>query len=272
MYKGIDVSKWQESIDWQKVKNDGIQFAMLRCSFGWGKRDKYFEENYKGAKRVKLPIGVYHYSYAKSVEEAIKEADYCYSVIKGKQFEYPIAYDMEETATSSLGKEKVSAIAKAFCERMESYGYYVCIYSNKYWFNNYFTDEIFTKYDLWLAEWNEKPSFNGSFGIWQYTSKGKVDGISGYVDMNKSYKNYPSIIKSVGLNGFTKTTVKPIPVKLKKGDKVKVKNPIVYDTGKRFKLYYDVYEVLETPKSNRVVIGVDGVVTSSIHVKYLTKV
>lgn len=282
MYKGIDVSSWQKNIDWNKVKKAGIQFAMLRSSFGWGKdqHDKYFEQNYKGAKSVGIPVGAYHYSYATTPESAIKEADFCYSVIKGKQFEYPIVYDMEESSVSALGKQKVSEIAKAFCERMESYGYYVCIYANKYWLNTYFTDEIFAKYDIWLAEWGDKPTFNKSYGIWQKSSNGLVSGITGRVDLNESYRDYTKIMKNNGLNGFNKSTpvtpskteTKPVTPKLKKGDKVKVTNPINYDTGKKFKLWHKVYTVLETPKSNRVVIGVDGVVTSAIHVKYLTKV
>ena len=282
MYNGIDVSSWQKDIDWKKVKKAGVQFAMLRSSFGWGnnQKDKYFEANYKGAKSVGIPVGCYHYSYAKNVQEAIKEADFCYSVIKGKQFEYPIAYDMEEPSVRALGKTKVSEIAKAFCERMESYGYYVCIYSSKYWFNTYFTDEIFNKYDIWLAEWSEKPTCKKSFGIWQKSSKGSVSGITGNVDLNESYRDYTKIMKNNGLNGFNKSTpvtpskteTKPITNKLKKGDKVKVINPLNYDTGKKFKLWFKTYTVLETPKTERVVIGKYGVVTSAIHVKYITKV
>ena len=124
VYKGIDVSKWQGRIDWPLVKSDGVQFAMIRSSFGWneGNTDLLFETNYENATKVGIPVGAYHYSYARTPAEAIKEADFCYSVIKGKTFEYPIAYDLEESNISSLGKERVSQIAKAFCERMERYG------------------------------------------------------------------------------------------------------------------------------------------------------
>ena len=176
---GIDVSKWQGEINWSRVKNSGVEFAMIRSSFGWGagQEDVKFRYNYENAKKAGVAVGAYHYSYAKTPEEAVKEADYCYSVIKGKTFEYPIAYDMEEASVAELGREKVSAIAKAFCERMESYGYYVCIYANLYWLNNYFTNEIFEKYDIWLAQWNDKPTFTRPYGIWQKTSKGRVDGI-----------------------------------------------------------------------------------------------
>lgn len=229
VYKGIDVSKWQGRIDWSLVKNDGIQFAMIRSTFGWGKgsEDFLFDINYENAKKVDMPVGVYHYSYARTPEEAVKEAEYCYSVIKGKTFEYPVAYDMEEAGVASLGKERISAIAKAFCEKMESYGYYVCIYANKHWLDNYFDDEIFEKYDIWLAQWTTKPTFEKVYGIWQKSSKGRVAGINGYVDLNEAYKHYPSIMKYNGLNGYKKTQTKPQkeqkkPVKkvYKAGDKI----------------------------------------------------
>ena len=205
-YNGIDVSKWQGRIDWPLVKGDGVQFAMIRSSFGWGdgNEDLHFETNYENATKVGIPVGAYHYSYARTPAEAVKEAEFCHSVIKGKTFEYPIAYDLEESGVATLGKERVSEIAKAFCEKMESYGYYVCIYANKHWLENYFTDEIFEKYDIWLAQWGNKPSFNKTYGIWQKSSKGRVAGIQGYVDLNESYKHYPSIMKYNGLNGFPK--------------------------------------------------------------------
>lgn len=269
MRKGIDVSKWQGVIDWEKVKASGIQFAMIRCSFGWGSKqiDKRFEENYQKAKAVGMPVGAYHYSYATNPTSAKEEAELCLSALKGKKFEYPIAFDIEEDAVFKLGKNKVSEIIKAFCETLENAGYYVVVYSSKSKIENYFTDEIFEKYDLWVAQWTDKCTFEKPHGIWQNSSKGAVAGITGNVDTDFAYKDYPNIMKSTGLNGFSKQSTPP-----KKGDKVKVTNPINYDTGKKFKLWHKVYEVLEPPKNDRIVIGVDGVVTSAINVKYLTKV
>ena len=236
-YSGIDVSKWQGRIDWSLVKNDGVQFAMIRSTFGWGQgsEDFLFKTNYENAKKVDMPVGVYHYSYARTPEEAVKEADFCHSVIKGRKFEYPVAYDMEESGVASLGKERVSAIAKAFCERMQSYGYYVCIYANKHWLENYFTDEIFDKYDIWLAQWTTRPDFNRLYGMWQKSSKGRVEGINGYVDLNEAYKHYPSIMKNNGLNGYEKPQKKPYkpekkPVAkvYKAGDVLTLKNEKLY--------------------------------------------
>ena len=250
-YSGIDVSKWQGRIDWSLVKNDGVQFAMIRSTFGWGKgsEDFLFETNYEKAKKVDMPVGVYHYSYARTPEEAVKEADFCYSVIKGKKFEYPVAYDMEESGVASLGKERVSAIAKAFCERMQSYGYYVCIYANKHWLENYFTDEIFEKYDIWLAQWTTRPDFNRVYGMWQKSSKGRVAGINGYVDLNEAYKNYPSIMKYNGLNGYEKTQIKP-----QKHDKKPEKK--VYKAGEVITLKEEkLYASATLTKESKIISG-----------------
>lgn len=236
VYKGIDVSKWQGRIDWSLVKNDGVQFAMIRSTFGWGKEnvDILFDTNYENAKKVGVPVGTYHYSYARTPEEAVKEAEHCYSVIKGKTFEYPVAFDMEESGVAALGKKKISQIAKAFCEKMESYGYYVCIYANKHWLDNYFEDEIFENYDIWLAQWTDKPTFQKPYGIWQKSSKGSVNGINGYVDLNESYKHYPSIMKINGLNGFKKgeqgsgKNQNPVTKNYAAGQKINLKNTKLY--------------------------------------------
>jgi GH25 family lysozyme M1 (1,4-beta-N-acetylmuramidase) len=237
-YTGIDVSKWQGRIDWNLVKADGIQFAMIRATYGWGKEnvDCFFNTNYECATRAGIPVGAYHYSYARTPEEAIKEAEHCYSVIKGKAFSYPIAYDMEESVVASLGKKRISQIAKAFCEKMEDYGYYVCIYANKHWLENYFEDEIFDNYDIWLAQWTNRPTFEKVYGIWQKSPKGTVNGIKGYVDLNESYKHYPSIMKANGLNGVTKgspskKTHKPAPKNYAMGEKVTLKHTKIYSAS-----------------------------------------
>lgn len=207
LMNGIDVSKWQGTIDFQKVKDAGVQFVMMRDGFGRfsGQEDAFFERNYKEARRVGLLVGAYHYSYAKTPEEAREEARYCQSLLKGKKFEFPIAFDMEEKSVAALGKEKVSEIAKAFCEELERVGYYVCIYANKSWLLSNFTPDIFEKYDIWLAHWVNITDFSKPYGMWQYTSDGQVNGVNGRVDMDFAYKNYPNIMQVNGLNGYEKT-------------------------------------------------------------------
>lgn len=280
-YKVIDVSTWQKNIDWQKVKNDGIQAVIARSSFGRaanGQKDNRFEEHYKGAKAVGLPVGAYHYSYAKNVQEAKEEADFFLDCVKGKTFEYPVAFDIEESSQASLGKQAVTDIIVAFCEKVEAAGYYVMVYTNLNWLTNYIDTSRISKYDTWLAQWASQPTYKGFFGIWQYTSKGSVNGISGDVDMNISYKNYPEIIKSAGLNGFGKEEQKPAepqkpsyPV-FEKGAKVRVnKGAKDYNGGSLAPFVYSTeYTVLEPQVNNRVVIGINGAVTAAVRSEDLT--
>ena len=207
MFKGIDVSKWNGNINWDKIKSAGINFAIVRE--GYGKKDprqidKKFKDNINGAKSVGIHTSVYHYSYADSVEDAINEAQFCLENIEGLKLEYPVIIDVEDKEQLKLNNRQRTDIVKAFCSEIERAGYYAAFYCNLNWLNNYFIkEELLPKYDLWLAEWNkDKPSC--SCGIWQYSSAGKIDGISGNVDLDVSYKNYPEIMKNKGLNGFSK--------------------------------------------------------------------
>ena len=219
---GIDVSKWQKNIDWEKVKEAGIEFAIIRE--GYGKEnpsqiDKRFEENYKGAKAAGIPVGVYHYSYADSVEDAKKEAQSCLKNIKGKQLEYPVVFNIEDKEQLKLNNRQRTDICKAFCKEIENAGYYAMIYCNLNWWNNYLNKNELSQFDLWLAQWDvAKPSVD--CGIWQKSEKGKINGISGNVDLNESFKDYPKIMKSKGLNGFKATSqnAKYITYTVKKGD------------------------------------------------------
>lgn len=213
--KGIDVSRYQGSIDFNKVKASGIEFVMIRCGTGYGQKackDVKFETYYKQAKAAGLKVGTYFYSYAPSVTQARAEAAWVLDWIKGKQFDYPIVFDMEEQRVAKLGKAKVSAIAIAFCSVVEHAGYYVSIYSSKSWIESYYVSEVYEQFDLWVAQWASKCTYKGNYGMWQYTDKGIVPGVTGGVDCNIAYKDYPTIIKNAGLNGFTKPvrpTTKP---------------------------------------------------------------
>ena len=229
--KGIDVSTFQGSINWSKVKQSGIQFAMIRGGYGRFGYDEMFLSNYKKAKNVGMPIGVYHYSYANTVDKAKQEAEFVISYLKGKQFEYPIAYDIEDKTLMTLSVSELTSIVKTFCEKLEAAGYYVSIYSGKYWFNDKLNMKILSCYDVWLAQWNTKPTYTGPFGMWQYSSKGIVEGISGRVDMDYAYKDYPSIIKKAGLNGYPSGTpnIQPIPIETHhRGDPVVLNESPLY--------------------------------------------
>lgn len=220
-FRGIDVSKWQGNIDWKKVKASGVDFAILRAGYGSAvsQKDVTFEDNYKNAKAVGMPVGAYHYSYAKDVAGAKREAQTFLEWVKGKQFEYPVVFDIEESSVFNLGKNTVSEIIKAFCSTVENAGYYVSVYTNKNWLDNVVSDEVKSKYDTWLAQWASAPSYEGPYGMWQYTSSGTVDGISGRVDMDIAYKNYPEIIKRNKLNGWEASDVPSVSEEQEKVEK-----------------------------------------------------
>ncbi|MBO4867876.1 MAG: hypothetical protein J5582_15150 [Ruminococcus sp.] len=206
--KGIDVSVHNGDIDWGKVKADGIDFAIIRAGFGRleKQKDEKFEQNYAGAKATGIPVGAYWYSYAMTPEEAELEADVFLSVIKGKQFEMPVYFDLEEKKQFDLGKEQVSAIMRAFLKKVESAGYFVGLYGSASSLTTHTADDIKSWYTIWLAHWVDQTNYSGAYAVWQYSEKGKVDGISGNVDLDTCYKDFPTIIKGKGLNGWGKAT------------------------------------------------------------------
>lgn len=202
--KGIDVSVHNGTIDWNKVKAAGIQFAILRAGYGRvaSQKDGKFEENYKNAKAAGIPVGAYWYSYAVTPDEAKLEAQVCLEILKGKQFEFPIFFDQEEKKTLDTGKANCSEMIRAFCDTLEKAGYWAGLYTSRSCLSTHIENDIKTRYALWAAEWSDKLRYDGPVGIWQHSEKGSVDGISGNVDLDIGYKDYPSMIKAKGLNGY----------------------------------------------------------------------
>lgn len=135
------------------------------------------------------------------------------SIIKGKQFEFPVYYDVEEKKQFALGKEKVSAIMRAFLERVEAAGYFVGLYGSASSLTTHTADDIKSRYTIWLAHWVNQTSYGGAYGIWQHSEKGRVNGINGNVDLDICYKDFQTTIKSKGLNGWGKAepTSTPAP-------------------------------------------------------------
>lgn len=206
MLKGIDVSEHQGIIDFNKVKNEGIKFVIIRAGFGGktGRKDYYFETNYKNAKAAGLLVGAYWYNYAKTPEGAKIEAEKFKEALKGKTFEMPIYYDVEEASLyKTKTKEQISEIIDTFLKDMEKDGYFVGLYKSKYYLINYTTPYIRQRYSIWIAEWGNKQTYKAP--LWQYSSKGKIDGIYGNVDMDiLNDENIIKIIKEKGFNGFKK--------------------------------------------------------------------
>ena len=204
--KGIDVSYCQNKIDWDAAKASGlVDFAILRA--GYGKEanqvDTQFNRNYAACKRLGIPVGVYWYSYATTAAEAEQEAKVCLQTIQGKQFEYPVAFDIEEARSMP----QADALCTAFCSALEKQGYYAAIYTFKSALENNIRAAIKSRYDIFLSHIGvQQTDYAGPYGLWQYSWTGRIPGISGDVDLDYAYKDYPAIIKAAGLNGFTKTT------------------------------------------------------------------
>ena len=198
---GIDVSSHQEEIDWEKVAADGIDYAIIRAAYrGYGQsgtinEDEYFRRNAEGAKNAGLHIGAYIFSQAITPDEAREEAEYLINMVKDYTVDYPIVFDWEpinyDTArTDGVTREQLTEIAMAFCERIKQAGYYPAVYLNTdQGYMEYDLEQV-SKYDIWLADYDDIPDFYYKFLIWQYTNKGEVDGITGSVDLNISFKNY----------------------------------------------------------------------------------
>ncbi len=202
--KGIDVSAWQGVIDWKKVASSGVKFAIIRSSY-YDKVDKMFEYNITEAKKAGIYVGVYHYCYALTEEEARTEARFFIETIKPYEIDFPVMFDFEDNSQIGLGKEKLTRMAEIFLGELKSAGYYPMIYSYKNWLNKNLDMDRLSQYETAVAEWDVPEStYERSYGVWQYSCKGLVSGIEGDVDLDICYKDYPSIIKRGGWNNISK--------------------------------------------------------------------
>ena len=225
--KGLDISSYQSNINFDAIKNNDIKFLILRAGFtGYGtgvsyNKDNSFESFYSNAKSRAIPVGAYWYSCANTYQKGVNEANYMYNnCLKGKQFEYPIYIDVEDNHWQKNNKAGVNQAIKGFCETLENKGYYVGIYASDIsGFKEMMNINELTNYDKWVARYGSKPQYVTSYGMWQSSSSGRISGYNGNLDVNESYKDYPSIIKGAGLNGYPKgsssetTPVEPQPTK-----------------------------------------------------------
>ena len=210
MIKGIDVSSWNGDIDWAKVKNAGIQFAIIRAGFrGYGSsgtlvEDPYFVKNIQGAQAQGIKVGVYFFSQAVNEVEAVEEANYTINLISKYKINYPVIIDTEYSSepnkkgrADSLSKDERTKVVKAYCDKIKRAGYIPMIYANKYWLNNNLNMSSLSEYDVWLAHYtsvndpaNNRSDYTGPYVMWQHTSSGKVNGIDGNVDLDLCWKTY----------------------------------------------------------------------------------
>lgn len=231
--KGVDTSEHNGNIDLAKVKKAGYKFVMIKLGNGDNipeQDDPQFENTVKKAEKLKMPWGVYIYSYATSIEQAKSEAEHVKRLLKGKRPTLPIAFDMEDadgykTNRGALNKGLITSICKTFLSEIEKAGYYPMLYCSRSWLDNYIDKCVYSKYDLWIAQWATYCSYSGgNLGMWQYGGEvnylesNNIQGV-GLIDKNKCFKNYPSIIKKGGYNGWAETTEVLDKKGYKRGDK-----------------------------------------------------
>ena len=186
----VDISEFQQGINFNKMKNDGIKAVIIRAGYGResSQKDSMFESHYKNAKSENMKIGVYWYSYADSVGDAEKEAKACLECINNKSLDMPIYYDLEDNSQTKLGKAKLTEIAERFCETIKKSNYRAGVYANLNWFNNYLDyDKLKKKYSIWLAQYNDRAELDCD--IWQNSSSGRVNGYNGRLDTNVIYND-----------------------------------------------------------------------------------
>ncbi|MED4726893.1 glycoside hydrolase family 25 protein [Aneurinibacillus migulanus] len=191
--KGIDVSHHNGTVDWKKVAADGVKFVFLKASEGTTFVDKTFKTNAANARANGIRVGAYHYAKFGNVAEAKAEAQHFLRTVSGVKITYPLVLDLEENKKKA-SKATLTDAAIAFLDAIEKAGYFAMIYAGKYFFETQLDEKRLKPYALWIARYN---SFLGrDAGVWQYTDKGKVSGISGNVDMNWSYRDFATLISS----------------------------------------------------------------------------
>ena len=205
--KGIDVSEFQGKVDWEKVKNSGVEFAILRCGYGMdfsNQDDVEYERNANECERLGIPYGVYLMSYANTVEKARSEAEHVLRLIEGRKISLGVWHDIEDNGTSgAINKETLTNIINTFCNTIKNAGHRVGVYASLNWLENKIEKTIKDNYDIWVAQYYSKCEYEGKYIMWQHTSSGKVNGISTNVDMNILYEDLPVINNNDNNNSKT---------------------------------------------------------------------
>ena len=216
--KGVDISSNNGDVSIEKIKNAGYDFVMIRCGYGSDlsvQDDNRFESNVKKCEAAGVPWGAYLYSYALNTEDAKSEAKHVARLLKGKKPTMPVAFDMEDgdgykSRNGMPSNSRLVEICKTFLSEIKKQGYYPMLYSSLSWLNNQLNDKsLLNAYDIWVAQWNSSCDYRGSYGMWQYGGEvnylesNSISGV-GTIDKDKCYKDYPTIIKSGGYNGWPK--------------------------------------------------------------------
>lgn len=218
-YVGIDVSVWNTSVDWNKVKAAGVDFVMIRVGYrGYGSagnmvEDRMFKTHMEGAIQAGLDVGVYFYTQAITEQEAVAEANFVLERIKNYKLTYPIAFDIEKAEvenpgdvprTEKLTNKQRTDITLAFCNTIKAANYFPIIYSNKSFLEDKLETNRLSDYHIWLAHWVQNTDYDKPYSIWQYSETGTVEGIQGNVDLDIGFFDYPAYLKENGWNHLEK--------------------------------------------------------------------
>ena len=204
--QGLDISACQTSVDFKMVKKAGYSYVILRLN-EWDKtkrdivKDSRFEEYYKAAKAAGLMVGAYYFTYANTVDYVRYEAETAVKWLAGKQFEYPIYFDLERNELFDQGMNVCDQAVKTFCNTLENAGYFAGVYCSTFWYTKCVSKAVRERYACWIADWSSRCSYTGTYGMWQ-NGTAYVDGVAGAVDHDLCYVDYPARIKAKGLNGF----------------------------------------------------------------------
>ena len=201
MLKGIDVSGWQGEIDFRKVKASGVDFVIVKAGYSTSTVDTW-ETNYKNAKDAGLMVGAYWYSTATTLEDGKKEALAFINAMKGKQFEFPVYFDVEEPDQFDLGKEFCTQLVETFCGELEKAGYMAGVYCSTYWYTYFVDESVRLKRPAFIADYRGRCYYKASYGIWQHGYGNNVPGINANCDLDWGYVDYSQYIKANHLNGF----------------------------------------------------------------------
>lgn len=212
---GIDISTWQKNYPYSSATKEGVKFVILRAGAS-RRKDNMFETHYKNARKQGWGIGAYWYTYATTVSEAKIEIKEFLKAIKGKKFEYPIYLDIEDASIRGAGKTTLNNIVKEYGNAIEKAGYYFGVYTNYDWYANKISGPTLNKkYDWWIASWTATKPSNVNAGLWQFggsSNQLRSPKIAGVVtDQDYAYKDYPSIMKKLGKNGYKKEIAPATP-------------------------------------------------------------
>lgn len=205
IYRYLDASRWQGAIDWDAVKRSGkVDGAILKTvstnkNFGGVYIDPQFERNYAECVRLGIPVGAYYYTYAQNEAARAVELAKVKQALKGKTFQLPVAVDVEDNKLKPIPAKELSALVAGAAKQIEAWGLYAMVYTYTSYANTELDMDALKAFDLWIADYRGRRPAR-KHGIWQYTSEGTIPGITGNVDLNHAYKNYPAIIQRTGLS------------------------------------------------------------------------